>query len=104
VHRFGLLRAIDACCDDIIFFDDEGGSWQLGVDWLKIAPAYARVLAPTSASGETASLLEALIRDFEEHERGRIVDACIRVVPNEHRVEIEGIRVAASSAARGRHA
>jgi hypothetical protein len=35
---FGRLRAIDACCDDIIFFDDEGGSWQLGVDWLKIAP------------------------------------------------------------------
>lgn len=43
-------------------------------------PAYARVLAPTSASGETASLLDALIRDFDEHERGRIVDACIRVV------------------------
>jgi hypothetical protein len=30
---FDLLRHIDDCEDDVIFFADEGGSWQVGVDW-----------------------------------------------------------------------
>jgi hypothetical protein len=30
---FGLLRRIDEGNDDVIFFADEAGSWQVGVDW-----------------------------------------------------------------------
>ena len=29
---FGLLDRVDECRDDVIFFADEGGSWQVGVD------------------------------------------------------------------------
>ncbi len=30
---FSLLRHIDECTDDILFFADEGGSWEVGVNW-----------------------------------------------------------------------
>src|ERR1700722_5133781 len=43
-----LLRHVDACEDDVIFFADEGGSWQVGVDWNSVLPAYFRCLADTA--------------------------------------------------------
>ena len=33
---FALLRHIDEGNDDDVFFADEGGSWQVGVDWPKV--------------------------------------------------------------------
>jgi hypothetical protein len=30
---FGLLDHIDECLDGVIFFAEEGGSWQVGADW-----------------------------------------------------------------------
>jgi hypothetical protein len=41
---FGLLDHIDKCQDDVIFFADEGGSWQVGVDWPKVLPVWFKVL------------------------------------------------------------
>ena len=35
---FALLRRIDEGYEDVIFFADEAGSWQVGVDWRKILP------------------------------------------------------------------
>jgi hypothetical protein len=37
---FGLLSYIDEGHDDVIFFADEGGSWQVGVDWAKVLPLW----------------------------------------------------------------
>jgi hypothetical protein len=36
---FGLLDEIDACRDNIIFFADEAGAWQVGVDWENVLPS-----------------------------------------------------------------
>ncbi|MGM0577772.1 MAG: hypothetical protein ACQEXJ_18745 [Myxococcota bacterium] len=41
-----LMRQIDECRDDIIFFADEAGSWQVGMDWKKVLPVWFRSLAP----------------------------------------------------------
>ena len=30
---FSLLRRLDTDSNDVVFFADEGGSWQVGVDW-----------------------------------------------------------------------
>ncbi len=42
---FALLRRIDEDPDSVLFFADEAGSWQVGVDWRAALPAYFRCLA-----------------------------------------------------------
>ncbi|WP_291981412.1 hypothetical protein [Candidatus Accumulibacter sp. ACC005] len=48
---FGLLRHIDECHDDVLFFADEGGSWQLGIDWHSAFAAYFSVPGHETAHG-----------------------------------------------------
>ncbi len=50
---FGLLDHIDECLDDVIFFADEAGSWQVGVDWNKVLPSWFRVLSATAGPKST---------------------------------------------------
>jgi hypothetical protein len=68
---FGLLHHIDERPDDIIFFADEAGSWQVGVDWRKVFPAYFRCLSATSQPDEYASLIIAIVDEFEHSSRNR---------------------------------
>lgn len=58
---FGLLDHIDECLDDVIFFADEGGSWQVGVDWSKVLPAWCKALSATAEPGDYAARTTALI-------------------------------------------
>jgi len=48
---FGLLNHLDEGNDDVIFFADEGGSWQVGVDWARVLPAWFKVLSATAEAG-----------------------------------------------------
>jgi hypothetical protein len=61
---FDLLRRIDRCEDDIIFFADEPGSWQVGIDWVKVLPAWFRCLAATAEPEEYTLLVDDVINDF----------------------------------------
>jgi len=63
---FALLRRIDQGEDDIVFFADEAGSWQVGVDWPTVLPAYFRCLSATAAPEEYAQL--ANTKDFARHD------------------------------------
>lgn len=51
---FGLLDEIDECRDDIVFFADEGGSWQVGVDWPKVLPVWFKILSALVEPAEYA--------------------------------------------------
>ena len=51
---FALLAHIDECLDDIVFFADEGGSWQVGVDWSKVLPTWFACLATVAEPDEFA--------------------------------------------------
>jgi hypothetical protein len=51
---FGLLDRVDECLDDVVFFADEGGSWQVGVDWEVVLPAWFTVLAAAAEPEEFA--------------------------------------------------
>lgn len=64
---FALLRHIDECEDDVIFFADEGGAWQMGVDWKNVLPAYFRCLAETAGPEEFAR--EAVVDAYDDEER-----------------------------------
>jgi hypothetical protein len=76
---FGLLRHIDECMDDVIFFADEGGSWQVGVDWNKALPAYFLCLSATSLADEYASRVIAIVNEFDRHSSNWHLAAAMRI-------------------------
>jgi hypothetical protein len=61
---FNLLDEIDECRDDIIFFADEGGAWQVGVEWDEVFPCYFKVLAAVAQPSEYA---ESVIKIVKSH-------------------------------------
>jgi hypothetical protein len=67
---FALFRLIDRG-DEIIFFADEGGSWQVGVDWKKVFPAWFRSLAKTAEPEEFARIVVETVDAFERHDRAK---------------------------------
>jgi len=67
---FSLLSKIDEGNDDILFFADEGGSWQVGVDWEELLPAWFRVLSATAGPSEYEERITTLLN--RHHQYGRI--------------------------------
>lgn len=75
---FALYRYIDECNDDVIFFADEAGAWQIGVDWRRVLPAWFRCLAKTVEPAEYARLAREAIDEFEPHARDQHMAAARR--------------------------
>jgi hypothetical protein len=63
------LRRLDEGMDDVLFFGDEGGSWQIGVNWEEVFSIYFRVLAETATPDEFAYEAHRIIDDFEHFDR-----------------------------------
>lgn len=85
---FALWRRIDAEPDKIVFFADEGGAWQLGVDWGVVLPAYFRCLADGASGDEFARGIDRAIADFANHDRARHLAAARRVASAEQKVAL----------------
>ena len=66
---FGLLDHIDECHDDVIFFADEGGSWQVGVDWKKVLAGYFTCLSTTSEPDEYAHRVIEVIEAYDSYSK-----------------------------------
>jgi hypothetical protein len=64
---FGLLSKIDEGNDDILFFADEGGSWQVGVDWENVLQAWFRVLSATTGPSEYAERITTVLKRHYKH-------------------------------------
>lgn len=88
---FGLLRKIDECNDDVIFFADEAGAWQVGVDWRAALPAYFHSLAKTASPDDFAREVDRAIRDFDEHDRSRHLTAARRVASAEQKAALHAL-------------
>jgi len=69
----GLLNRIDEGHDDVIFFADEGGSWQVGVDWAKVLPVWFKVLSPTSEPQEYADRVMAVVSRHYSYGRDQML-------------------------------
>lgn len=93
---FRLLRCIDKG-DDVIFFADEGGSWQVGVDWRIALPAYFQCLANTAPPEDFAREVDRAIKDFAEYERPRHLTSARRVASAKQKKALRAL-----PAARGR--
>lgn len=82
---FGLLRHIDEGNDDIVFFADEGGSWQVGVDWAKVFPCWFACLAATAAPEEYARQALAAVDELEKFHRDKHLATARRIATPEQR-------------------
>lgn len=72
---FDLLVRIDDGDDDIVFFADEAGSWQVGVVWTTVMPAWFRTLAATTTPEEYASAVHAMISHFAHYQADELLPA-----------------------------
>jgi hypothetical protein len=75
---FELLHQVDSGSDDIIFFADEGGSWQVGVNEEKVLPAYFRSLAAVAEPDEYAARVLEVIEERGSHDREKLLKVAWR--------------------------
>jgi hypothetical protein len=75
---FALIRQIDENPDSVVFFADEAGSWQVGVDWRAALPAYFPCLA-TSSGEEFVREVDRTITDFAPYDRPKHLAARLRI-------------------------
>ena len=64
---FNLLDEVDECRDDIIFFADEAGAWQVGVEWDEVLPCYFKVLAAVAQPSEYASGVIKIVKSHANY-------------------------------------
>lgn len=86
---FGLLRHIDEGHDDVVFFADEGGSWQVGVEWAKVFPCWFACLATTAAPEEYARHVLAAVDEFEKFHRRKHLATARRIATPEQRKALQ---------------
>lgn len=81
---FDLLERIDYG-EDFIFFADEQGSWQVGVDYEEIFPAYFAALAATAGPEEYAARVLFLTDEYGSYYKERNLKAARKVATAEQR-------------------
>ncbi|MBN1421412.1 MAG: hypothetical protein JXP34_21745 [Planctomycetes bacterium] len=94
---FSLLRKIDEGRDEILFFADDGGIWEFGIDWRGMLPAWFRCLAATSGSEEYAREVTAAIRDFAHYDEKWLIPRARRLGTHEQRTRLMEIVAVATS-------
>ncbi|MEW6741732.1 MAG: hypothetical protein AB1486_03150 [Planctomycetota bacterium] len=87
---FGLLDYIDECNDDVIFFADEGGSWQVGVEWDRVLPAWFKVLSATAAPEEYAERITTLLERHHDYGRDKMLAAARKIATPQQRKALAG--------------
>ena len=66
---FNLLRHLDKGNDDLLFFADDGGSLDIGVDWHAVFPVYFRCVAQTTSADVFREVVDQVIRAFASAQR-----------------------------------
>lgn len=89
---FDLIRHVDEAHDDVVFFADEGGSWQFGVNWRSTLEAYFRCLAGEAPPEEYARMVDRAIRDFEDFQRPRHLAAARQTASKKQRAARRRLR------------
>jgi hypothetical protein len=90
---FALLRRMDEDPDSVVFFADEAGSWQVGVDWREVLPAYFRCLADDASGEDFAREVDRAITDFADYERPRHLAAARRAANAEQKAALRRLPV-----------
>ncbi|MFU8803428.1 MAG: hypothetical protein ACNA8W_06445 [Bradymonadaceae bacterium] len=80
----GLLRQLDWGDDSIVFFTDEGGSWQVGVKWPEVVAACAACLAASEEPEACARRALTLIDEFDASRRNEMVEIAAERLPPQY--------------------
>jgi hypothetical protein len=80
-----LMRKIDQCRDDIVFFADEAGSWQVGVLCERVLPAWFRSLSPGMEPHEWAETVTDALNDFAGYDMDEILKTAREIASPEQR-------------------
>lgn len=88
----GLLDYIDECHDDVIFFADEAGSWQVGVAWERVLPAWFVVLSATAGPEEYAQRIVRLLDQHCAYCRAEMLVIASRTATPEQRQTLAGLQ------------
>ena len=75
---FVLLQHIDKGMDDVVFFADEGGSWQVGVDWQKVLLAWFACLSAVAEPDDYARRVVDIVDRFAKYDRDKHLTAAAR--------------------------
>jgi hypothetical protein len=86
---FELLRLIDEGYE-IVFFANEGGSWQLGADWIVVLAAWFKCLSKTAEPEEYARLVVDVVDRFEKSDRDKHLATALRVANPTQRKALRG--------------
>jgi hypothetical protein len=89
---FSLLNHIDKGHDDVIFFADEGGSWQVGVDWAKALPVWFRLLSATAEPEEYAKRITALLSCQYSYGRDKMLAIARRTATTDQRKALAEVK------------
>lgn len=83
---FALLRYIDECNDDVLFFADDAGTWEFGIDWVRVFPVWFHCLSKTSTGAEYARLVVQTVDAFDVARRDQHLAAALKIAtPAQHR-------------------
>ena len=82
---FGLVDHVDECLDDVLFFADDGGSWQFGEDWHEILPPWFRVLSATATPEEYAERVLAMLKARCDYGRDKMLAVARKTASPEQR-------------------
>jgi hypothetical protein len=93
---FGLLERIDDCREDIVFFADEAGSWQVGVQWETVLPPWFKVLSATVAPDEYAQRIVGLLKRHHKKVSAEMFTVACRVATPKQRQMISKLRPGAA--------
>jgi hypothetical protein len=88
---FALLDRIDEGVDDIVFFADEGGSWQVGVNWEKVLPAWFTCLSATAGPEEYVRRVVEMIEEHGNYGRDKYLARARRIATPAQRKALRGL-------------
>lgn len=88
---FKLLAGIDELRVDIIFFADEHGAWQVGVDWREVMPAWFRCLAASAGPLEYAELVHEVICYYAPWESEDLLPAALAAANRDQAAALEAL-------------
>ena len=80
---FVLFREIDRFEVDIVYFADEAGAWQIGVDWREALPAWIRGVAAEASPEEFAAKVVRAIEEFAPRDREMVIERAIAIASTE---------------------
>lgn len=87
---FALLDRLDEDPDHVVFFADEGGSWQVGVDWGKVLPAWLTCLSTTAEPDEYARRVVETVEKYQDYNRGKLMVKARKVATPAQRQALRG--------------